>query len=98
MHTRHWPGGGRQASQKSRPFQPQTVSFGIFILQRPRNSRDSPPEGSGARAARQDDRKFVSAIDKLKRAPDPIAPSTTARDAVDRRQMRIAVYECDAAA
>jgi hypothetical protein len=35
--------------------------------------------GSGASAATQDDWNLVSAIDGLKRAPDPIAPSTTAR-------------------
>jgi aspartate decarboxylase len=44
------------------------------------------------------DRNLASAIDNLTRAPDPIAPSTTARGAVGRRQMRTAVYECDAPA
>ena len=52
--------------------------------------------GSGASALNRNDRNLVSAIDKPKRAPDPIAPSATARDAVGRRQMRIAFYECGA--
>ena len=55
-------------------------------------------KGSGASAVKRNDRNLVSAIEKLKRAPDPIAPSTTARGAVGRRQMRTAVYECDAPA
>ena len=44
----------------------------------------------------RNDRNLVSRSPSFKQAPDPIAPSTTARDAVGRRQMRIAFYECGA--
>src|SRR5437879_9482477 len=37
------------------------------------------------------DRILDSAVDKLKRAPDPIAPSATGHGAVGRHQMRTAV-------
>jgi hypothetical protein len=43
---------------------------------------------SGASAVTQDDWNIVLAIDNLKRAPDPVGPSTTPRGAVGRRQMR----------
>jgi hypothetical protein len=53
---------------------------------------------SGASAVTQDDRNLVLIMDNFMRALDPIAPLTTDRGAVGRRQMRIAVCEYDAQA
>ena len=47
--------------------------------------------GSGASAVTQNDQILVAVINNLTRARDPIAPLTTGRGAVGRRQMRTAV-------